>query len=142
MDATLIALISTTVIAIATVVAAIINTFGHIKVSRESEAKEKLRDDLDRLKVENDYIRKNLVYLLRQCTGYHQLEDIYFKQRHPNESDTKKSIYRRQANDLCGIYPRMSKKECQEYIDKIKSGQDSYSLIDVAIKQEQENSNE
>ncbi len=45
MDATLIALISTTVIAIATVVAAIINTFGHIKVSRESEAKEKLRDD-------------------------------------------------------------------------------------------------
>lgn len=36
----------------------------------------------------------------------------------------------------------MSKKECQEYIDKIKSGQDSYSLIDVAIKQEQENSNE
>ncbi|EWS77211.1 hypothetical protein [Xylella taiwanensis] len=54
MDGTSIALISTTVIAIATVVAALINTFGQIKVSRESEAKEKLRDDLDRLKTENE----------------------------------------------------------------------------------------
>ncbi|HHW4679446.1 MAG TPA: hypothetical protein ACQGQH_08445 [Xylella sp.] len=113
MDGTSIALVSTTVIAITTVIAAIINTFGQITVSRENEAKEKLRDGID------------------------QLEDVYFKRLHPNETDRKKSFYRQEAEDQCGIYPRMSRKKCKEYADKIESGQ-SYLLIDVAIAQEQE----
>ncbi|HHW4681460.1 MAG TPA: hypothetical protein ACQGQX_08235 [Xylella taiwanensis] len=137
MDGTSIALISTAIIAIATVIAALINTFGQIKVSRESEAKEKLRDDLDRLKTENECLRKNLMYSLRQCAGYHQLEDIYFKRLHPNETDRKKSLYRQDAEDQCGIYPRMNRKKCKEYADNIESGQNCL-LIDVAITQEQE----
>ncbi|EWS77210.1 hypothetical protein AF72_12125 [Xylella taiwanensis] len=81
------------------------------------------------------------MYSLRQCAGYHQLEDIYFKRLHPNETDRKKSLYRQDAEDQCGIYPRMSRKKCKEYADNIESGQ-SCLLIDVAITQEQEKTNE
>ncbi|MDR2871185.1 MAG: hypothetical protein LBV45_01405 [Xanthomonadaceae bacterium] len=137
MDAVTVALASTAIVASSTVIAAFITTRGHIKTSRESEAKERLRDDIDRLRSENDWLRKSLAYSLRQNGGYHQLEDIYFRLLHSDQQPRLKAQYRQRAEEQCGIYPKMDRKQSFSFAEQIESGQ-SFISINLSASPEQE----
>lgn len=128
-----IALITTAIVAASTVISAAITTYGSIKTTKDSNAKELLRDDLDRTRSELErskhelqITQQNLIYALRQVIAYHQLEDVYFdklKEQNPKLTNTDKAPYRRLAQESCGSYPSMSRNQGLSWIELIEGGQ-------------------
>ena len=73
---------------------------------------------LNRDKKREEKLRHRVEVLADQVAGYWSLEKFYAKQLAEWEGKPETTIckeYRQKAQESCGIYPKMTAKEAQEY---------------------------